>query len=93
MNASRSDRKYIIERDHSICLYCDKDLCSIPNEISIDHIKPIAQGGKSLRSNLCVSCNECNSDWAARTKPKDVLIKVHKRIFKNTQRWNKEHGH
>lgn len=51
-------RKMVINRDKSICQICKK-LCS-PNEIEIDHIKPVSKGGKTALSNLQVLCFQCN---------------------------------
>jgi 5-methylcytosine-specific restriction endonuclease McrA len=32
-----------------------------PDELSMDHIVPLARGGKSTRGNVAPSCKECNS--------------------------------
>lgn len=56
-------REEIILRDRSICQICGK-YC-FPEDIEIDHIKPISKGGKTIESNLqvlCVSCNRSKSN-------------------------------
>lgn len=52
-------RRQIMERDDYTCQYCGKYM---PDEIGlhIDHIIPIAKGGKTVASNLQVLCSKCN---------------------------------
>ena len=72
-----SKRKFIYERDGYRCRYCGgyEDLC-------IDHVKPVSQGGKNKKSNLVTACRACNSKKAANTpsdagmKLTDVLVEV-----------------
>ena len=41
-----------------VCRYCGKKFP--PEELTLDHIVPVARGGKSTRGNLAVCCLECN---------------------------------
>ena len=41
------------------CYYCG-GRCA-PKELTMDHIVPIARGGKSVKGNLVPSCKECNT--------------------------------
>ncbi len=52
-------RKEIMERDNYTCRICGKYM---PDEVGlhIDHIVPVAKGGKTVRSNLQVLCSKCN---------------------------------
>ena len=52
-------RDEIAERDHYTCQICGKYM---PDGVGlqIDHIIPIAKGGKSVPSNLQVLCSKCN---------------------------------
>lgn len=52
-------RKQIMERDEYTCKNCGKYM---PDEVGlhIDHIVPIARGGKTIPSNLRVLCSKCN---------------------------------
>lgn len=52
-------REMIKRRDHYTCQICGKYM---PDEVGlhIDHIIPIAKGGKSIPSNLRVLCSKCN---------------------------------
>ncbi len=58
-------RKKIMERDYYTCQICRKYM---PDEVGlhIDHIIPIAKGGKSVESNLRVLCNKCNGSKGAK---------------------------
>ena len=58
-------RKTIMERDHYTCQNCGKYM---PDEVGlhIDHIVPIAKGGKSIPSNLRVLCSKCNGSKGSR---------------------------
>ncbi len=52
-------RKSVIKRDNSKCQYCNIKLSS--SQITIDHIIPRAQGGKTSFTNCVVSCKFCNN--------------------------------
>ena len=59
-------RKEIMKRDHYTCQMCGKFM---PDEVGlhIDHIVPIAKGGKTVPSNLQVLCSKCNGAKGAKT--------------------------
>ncbi|MBU3950442.1 MAG: HNH endonuclease [Proteobacteria bacterium] len=42
-----------------ICHYCGREFS--PKELTMDHIVPIARGGKSRKGNLATACKECNN--------------------------------
>lgn len=53
------NRQSIIERDNSTCyLWCGRKL--LPNEITLDHVIPLARGGTHTADNLRVACGPCN---------------------------------
>jgi 5-methylcytosine-specific restriction enzyme A len=43
-----------------LCHYCEKKFTS--KELTMDHVVPLARGGKSTRSNLVTSCKPCNQN-------------------------------
>ncbi len=47
------------KRAKGICHYCKKQF--LPNDLTMDHIIPIARGGKSEKFNLVPCCKECNN--------------------------------
>lgn len=58
-------RKQIMERDNYTCQICGKYM---PDEVGlqIDHIIPVAKGGKTILSNLRVLCDKCNRKKGAK---------------------------
>jgi 5-methylcytosine-specific restriction endonuclease McrA len=58
-------RRQIMERDNYTCQICGKYM---PDQIGlqIDHIVPVAKGGKTVPSNLQVLCNRCNGRKGSR---------------------------
>jgi 5-methylcytosine-specific restriction enzyme A len=42
-----------------ICHYCKNNF--LPKELTMDHIIPLARGGKSEKFNLVPCCKECNT--------------------------------
>ncbi|KAL3824629.1 hypothetical protein ACJIZ3_020658 [Penstemon smallii] len=55
-------RKNIFHRDNFTCQYCS----SIEN-LTIDHVLPIARGGKWTWENLVAACAKCNSKKGQKT--------------------------
>jgi 5-methylcytosine-specific restriction endonuclease McrA len=57
--------------DKGVCQYCG---CSHPpGDLTMDHIVPIARGGRTTRGNVVAACKACNckkkqmlpTEWAA----------------------------
>ena len=42
-----------------VCYYCGK--LFKPKELTMDHIVPLARGGRSTKDNLVACCKECNN--------------------------------
>ncbi|MCB0350396.1 MAG: HNH endonuclease [Bdellovibrionales bacterium] len=42
-----------------LCYYCNEKFSK--ELLTMDHVVPIARGGKSTKSNIVVACKECNS--------------------------------
>ena len=54
-------RKKILERDNYTCQKCGLSRFDEPNlNLHVDHIIPIAKGGKTVESNLQCLCWKCN---------------------------------
>ncbi len=61
-----------------ICHYCGR---KFPREqLTLDHLVPIARGGRSTRGNLVVCCKKCNSEKKNFT-PVDMLLNEHSKII------------
>lgn len=41
------------------CHYCGKSVA--PKELTLDHIVPLARGGRSTKGNCVPACKECNN--------------------------------
>lgn len=49
-----------------VCYHCEKRFH--PSELTMDHLIPIARGGKSDKKNCVPSCKECNTKKGYKTK-------------------------
>ena len=54
-----------------ICHYCGKKFPA--SELTLDHIVPVARGGRSTRGNLVVCCRECNRAKSCLTPAEQLL--------------------
>lgn len=52
-------REYVVNRDGSLCCYCDKVLTN--DTVTMEHIVPDSKRGTFNSTNLTVSCSECNN--------------------------------
>jgi len=42
-----------------VCHYCGRRMS--PRELTMDHIVPLARGGRSIKGNVVTACKECNN--------------------------------
>jgi len=59
------NRRNIFARDRNTCQYCGDQFAT--SELSLDHILPRSQGGKSSWKNLVCCCVRCNTRKGGRT--------------------------
>jgi 5-methylcytosine-specific restriction endonuclease McrA len=59
------NRRNIYARDSSRCQYCGKRTST--TELSLDHVVPRSQGGKSTWENIVCCCVKCNVKKGGRT--------------------------
>src|ERR1700722_1332483 len=85
-------RDYVVERDGSLCCYCDEVLTQ--ETVTMEHIVPDSKKGTFNTTNLTVSCSECNNkrgnkpffdyckrfDWS-----EEKIFKYKKLYFANLQ--------
>ena len=57
-----------------ICHYCGKKFPE--SELTLDHIVPVARGGRSTRGNLVVCCRACNQAKKFLTPAEMILRKM-----------------
>jgi 5-methylcytosine-specific restriction endonuclease McrA len=59
-----------------ICYYCGQKF--EPGELTMDHIVPLARGGRSTRNNVVVCCKECNNKKKYMTPAEIALQKINR---------------
>lgn len=47
-------------RSSGVCHYCGRRFP--PRDLTMDHLVPLARGGKTVRSNVVPACKECNTN-------------------------------
>ena len=55
----RSSQWWKRKCDKGLCNYCGRSIP--PKELTMDHIVPIARGGKTTKGNVVPCCKECNN--------------------------------
>jgi len=70
------NRRNIFARDHNQCQYCGKKYPT--TELSLDHIVPRSQGGRSTWENIVCSCITCNVKKGGRTPKQAHMTLVRK---------------
>lgn len=77
MRKARWSRRAVLARDEWTCVYCgikpgavQKSRLLQRGDMTIDHIKPRAQGGTSTWSNTATACPVCNHRKGDRTPEK-----------------------
>ena len=59
-----------------ICHYCGEKFPQ--SELTLDHIVPVARGGRSTRGNMVVCCRECNMEKKYLTPAEMILRQLEK---------------
>ncbi len=59
-----------------ICYYCKEKFA--PGELTLDHIVPVARGGRSTRGNMVVCCRSCNQEKKFLTPAEMILRELEK---------------
>ena len=60
----RWSRRGVLRRDDYTCIYCGERLRR--SDCTVDHLRPVARGGKSTWSNTACACRTCNGRKADR---------------------------
>ncbi len=66
-------RRGLLERDAYACAYCGKRYAG--RDLTVDHVTPLSQGGRSTWGNTVTSCGRCNQRKADRT-PHEAGMKL-----------------
>ena len=78
-NSVTFSRRNIFKRDRYTCQYCGNQ--PGPEELTIDHVIPRAQGGESTWENCVLACVACNARKADRT-PEQARMRLPRRPHK-----------
>jgi 5-methylcytosine-specific restriction endonuclease McrA len=70
---AKFNRLNIFRRDGGACQYCRKKFSRA--ELTIDHVTPRSQGGKSVWDNVVCCCVDCNRKKGGRT-PEQARMKL-----------------
>ena len=62
---------WITQLSQGICHYCQKQVLS--HQLTLDHIVPLARGGRSVQNNIVPACQSCNQSKKLNT-PVDLLL-------------------
>ena len=57
--ALRKTRWWQQKKSSGVCHYCQRKIAL--KELTMDHVIPLARGGRSTKGNLVPSCKECNT--------------------------------
>lgn len=58
-----------------LCAYCGNKFP--PRELTMDHIVPVARGGRSSKGNVAPACKSCNNEKKLLT-PAELLLRAAK---------------
>ena len=79
---AKFNRRNIFARDGNLCQYCGHRFPT--SELSIDHVVPRSQGGRTTWHNVVCSCVECNKNKGGRT-PAQAGMKLIREPFAPTR--------
>ena len=79
MTVTKRTRYEVLKRDNFTCRYCR----STGDELTVDHVTPVALGGSDHFDNLVAACRDCNAGKAS-TSPDAPLIED---VKQSDMRW------
>lgn len=74
MRRVRLRRRTLLKRDNYTCQYCGKR----SHDLTIDHVVPRSQGGKTAWENVVAACKSCNHKKADRTPEQAGMRLAHR---------------
>ncbi|WP_066331947.1 HNH endonuclease [Flavobacterium crassostreae] len=80
---SKKIRFEIFKRDKFICQYCGAKSPEVI--LNVDHINPVAKGGKNETLNLITSCFDCNSGKSDRILNDSSILEKQRKQLENLQ--------
>ena len=65
---------WLAKLNQGICHYCEKKFTR--EELTMDHIVPVARGGTSTKGNVVPACRSCNATKKLGTPAEELLKKL-----------------
>jgi 5-methylcytosine-specific restriction enzyme A len=56
-----------------VCAYCGRAVAS--RALTLDHVVPVARGGRSVKGNVVAACKECNNRKKLMTPAEQLMLK------------------
>ena len=84
MSISKRTRYEVMRRDNFTCRYCR----STEGQLTIDHVVPVALGGKDAPDNLVAACRDCNAGKSS-SSPDASLVED---VNEDALRWSRAQG-
>lgn len=72
MAVTKRTRFEVLRRDNYTCRYCR----SVENELTVDHVTPVALGGSDDPSNLVAACKDCNAGKSSSSPDAPTVAQV-----------------
>jgi 5-methylcytosine-specific restriction enzyme A len=69
--ALRTSQWWRTHRATGVCAYCQGTFA--PDELTMDHVVPLARGGRSIKGNVVPCCQACNATKTYWT-PTEILL-------------------
>jgi 5-methylcytosine-specific restriction protein A len=74
----RKTQWWLNKVNRGLCYYCEKKFK--PNDLTLDHVVPLARGGTSTQGNVVPACRACNQDKKLHTPVDQILNLLSKKI-------------
>lgn len=72
-----SDTRFrVLMRDEFKCVYCGQSAAQHGATIEVDHLIPVAAGGKATMDNLVSACRDCNIGKGAEVLPAAIVTNI-----------------
>jgi hypothetical protein len=81
-------RRIVTERAKGCCEYCKSQEIFATQNLSVEHIIPIAKNGTSTSDNLALACQGCNNYKHTKTQGRDpVTLEITNLYHPRQQKW------
>ena len=67
----RKSQWWLDKLNQGLCHYCQAKFA--PEELTMDHIVPLARGGTSTAGNIVAACRDCNAKKSLTTPVEELL--------------------